>query len=141
MALDFDASPLGPEIESGGVLDDVGDEGSADAGGDLEEVVAAVGRADVFSMGDAAHQAHGGDELRIDGGQLTGVSRSTVDDVSGEDSALVHHLHRGLAVLADGGEDDLAVGSDGVDVEDVAGDESLEEVIALAVAEFVERAP
>ena len=39
---DFDAGPFAPEIDAGGVFDDVGDEGSADAGGDFEEVVAAV---------------------------------------------------------------------------------------------------
>ena len=69
-----------------------------------------------------------GHELCVDGGELAGVVGVAVDGARGEDAALVHDLHGRLAVSADAGEDDLALAGDGVDVEDVAGDEALEEV-------------
>ena len=92
-------------------------------------------------MIDAADHAHGGHELRVDRRELRGSLGLAVEDARGEDAALVHDLHGRLAVAADAGEDDLALADDGVDVEDVAGDEALEEVEALAVAELFERAP
>jgi hypothetical protein len=53
---DFETRPFAPEVDAGGGLDDIGDVGAADAGGDFDEIKFAVGvRAQKFSMGDPAH--------------------------------------------------------------------------------------
>ena len=82
-----------------------------------------------------------GARLRVERGQFLPVAAGAVDGAGGEDAALVHHLHGRAAVLMDDGEDDLALADDRVDVEDVAGDELLQQEVALPVAELIERAP
>ena len=66
--------------------------------------------------------------------ELLPIAAVAVDGAGGEDAALMHDLHGRAAVLMHDGEDDLALVDDGVDVEDVAGNELLEEEVALAVA-------
>ena len=55
---DFDTRPLHPWVESVCLLDDIGDEGSADASGSFEEVETAIrGGADPLRVSDAICQS------------------------------------------------------------------------------------
>ncbi len=141
-AVDFNFGPFGPEVDAGGGGDEVGDVRAADAGGGFEEVDFAVLAAlNVFSVGDAAEEAHGGEDelIFIDEAALEGGV--ALDEAGGEDAALVADVHGGAAVAAGDGEEDIAFANDGVDVEDVAGDVLLEEVVGLVIAEGVDDLP
>ena len=55
---DFEARPFAPEVDARGGLDDIGNVGAADAGGDFDEVKFAIGmRAEELSVSDSAHEA------------------------------------------------------------------------------------
>jgi hypothetical protein len=98
-------------------------------------------RLDVFGVGDAADHAERRDELVVERNQPFGIVGVAIDGAGREDSALMHDLHRRFAVAVHFGEDHVAFAGDGVDMEDVAGDEAFEEEIALLVAELIESAP
>src|SRR5271156_1875161 len=137
----LDPRPFCPQIDAGSLLDYIGDEGSAHTSRDLKEVETAIGGADIFGMCDTAHEAHGRYQLRVNCLQFTRIGGIPIDDPGGKHAALVHHLHGRLAVLAHGRKDYLPVVGDRVDVEDGAGNESLEEIVALAVAQLIKRTP
>ena len=76
LARDLDVRPLAPEIEASRRFDDVDDERAADARRGLEEVPPAiVVRTDELGVRDAAHQAEGGDDLAVEGGERAGLRR------------------------------------------------------------------
>src|SRR5712692_11255362 len=55
---DFQARPFAPEVDACGGLNDIGNIGAADAGGDFDEIKFAVSvRAQELRMGDSAHEA------------------------------------------------------------------------------------
>ena len=55
---DFEARPLAPEVDARGGLDDVGNVGTTDAGGDFDEIEFAVGvGAEELGMSYSAHEA------------------------------------------------------------------------------------
>jgi hypothetical protein len=55
---DFEARPFAPEVDAGGSLDDIGNVGAADAGGDLDEIEFAVGmRLQKLGMSHSTHEA------------------------------------------------------------------------------------
>ena len=120
----------------------VGNKCASNARGNLEKVEAAIGMGlDVLAMRDAAGHAQRGSEAGVERGQLGPVAALAVDGARREDAALVHHLHGRAAVLVGHGEDHLALAHNRVHVEDVTGDELLQEEAALAVAQLIERAP
>src|SRR6201996_7252382 len=125
-----------------GVLDDVGDVGSADAGGGFEEVEAAVRvGADELGVSDPVVQAQAAKGCGVDVEEFAGFVAGAIESACGEDAAGVHGVEGRLAVLVRRGEDDTAVPGDAFDVEDVAGDEALDEVVGGGIAETVEMWP
>lgn len=55
---DFEMSPFAPQVDAGGGFDHIGDVGTADAGGDFEEIEAVVAVSlQEFRVGYAAHQS------------------------------------------------------------------------------------
>src|SRR5260370_30194889 len=64
---DFEAGPLAPEVDAGGGLDDIGNIGAADAGGDFDEIkfTVSVG-AEELGMSDSAHEAKPFEQIAID---------------------------------------------------------------------------
>ena len=139
---DLDAGPFDPRIQAGGVLDDVGDVGAADPGACLEEVEATVVvRTDEFGVGDACLHAEGTKGSGVDVEERGGFGTGAVEGAGGKDSAGVRGLEGRLAVLVRSGEEDAALPGDAFDMEDVAGEEALDEMVAGRIAEAVEDGP
>ena len=122
-------------------FDDVDDEGAADARRGLEEVPRAVARADELGVRHAAQQAERVQHARVQRRERDGVGIARRERPRDEDAGVVRHDERRRLVAARAREAHLEVEDDRVDVEDVAGDELLEQVVGAVVAKHLERAP
>ena len=139
---DFDPCPLDPGIDAGGEFDDFGDVGAAYACGGLEEVEAAVGlRLDELGVRDAGDEAERLDDLLVNLAEGYARRSIPVERTRAEDATLMHGLHGRLAVFVGCAEECPSVPGDAFDVEYLAGDEALEEIVRLEIAEFVEDRP
>jgi hypothetical protein len=73
----FEAGPFAPKVNVGGGFDHVGDVGTADAGGDFDEIELAISvRFQKFGVGDAAEIAETFDDLAIYLEKLFGVVKT-----------------------------------------------------------------
>jgi len=64
---DIEARPLSPQIDPRGSFDDIGDEGTADAGRNFQKVETVVGLGfQEFSMSDAANKTEAADQFQVD---------------------------------------------------------------------------
>ena len=73
--------------------------------------------------------------------QAEGVARFPVQRARAEDAALVHGLHGRLAVFVGGTRRATSAPGDAFDVKDFTGDETLQQVVRLEIAELIEDRP
>src|SRR6267154_3283968 len=139
---DFQSRPLTPEVDVGGSFDYVRDVGATDTRGDLDEVELAVGvRFQEFGVGHAAEIAEAFDYAAIYFEQVFGFGSIALQRASGEDAALMRDVQRRRTVDVGLGEEHFTLGDYAVHVADGAGNELLEEIKRLLIAELIEPGP
>ena len=138
----FEAGPFAPEIDAGGGFHDVGNVRAADAGGNFDEIEFAVGVGfQEFSVRYAAQKTQAFQQSAIEIEERFGFHRVARQRSRGEDAALMRSIERGRAIGVGLRELYIFFGHYAVYVEHRAGNELLEQVEGLLIAELLEERP
>src|SRR5882762_1195754 len=139
---DFQVRPFTPEIDVGGRFNDVGNVRAPDACGDFDEIELAVGvRFQELGVRHSAKIAEAFDYAAIYFEQVFGFGSIALQRAGGEDAALMRDVQRRRTVDVGLGEEYFTLGNYAVHVVDRAGNELLEEIKRLLIAELIEPGP
>src|SRR5262249_32406408 len=127
--------PFSPEVHARRGLDEISDVRAPDACGSFEEVHAPIAlAADELGVRDTSHDAEVLDNTLMHVEDLLLESAAARDRPRREDATRLPHLEERLLVRVNFREDDLALGDDRIDMENVSRDHALDEVVRLRVA-------
>src|SRR5712671_6506979 len=139
---DFQVRPFTPEVDVGGGFDDVGNVRAPDACGDFDEIELAVGvRFQKLCVSHSAKIAEAFDHVTIHFQKIFGFGGIARQSTGGEDAALMRDVQGGRTVDVWLGQEYFTLGNDTVHVVDGAGNELLEKIKGLLIAELIEPRP